>query len=267
MYREVKAAVKGALLDPRLVLGITRDGLRLRKTVPSHRVQTLVGTHHKVLTVYMAQVFKAFAVVSGRSFCNATSPNILYDKEVICDHHSTFEFNKLVSPFRGIHVCRDPRDLLVSCAHYHLKSSERWLHEVGRWGLHGSTYQGELRALNTMGERLLFELNHEGGKIVEDMFSWNYSRPEFVELRYEEMVAKGATKYVCDSLQKSGLFLTEECALLEKLFVIFSTQGVLAQRRHIRDARPLQWKQHFTPEVEQEFRKRFGSAMVKLGYA
>jgi hypothetical protein len=214
----------------------------------------------------MARIARAFAVISGQTFCRGTHPNVDYNKDVIHDTHSVIDFKEISTPFRGIHVRRDPRDLLVSSAHYHLKSSEKWLHEEGHWGLHGTTYQQELLALNTMEERLLFEIDHAGGGNIKQMASWDYSRPEFVELRYEAIVAPDGFRYFRESLDQSGLFELNECMLLEKLFRIFSTQGVLAHKRHIRNPRPSQWKESFTPAVEDRFHKRFGQALNKLGY-
>ena len=265
MYVELKAALKAAVLDPPLAFGIVKDGVSLRLSPPP-RSRTLIGTHHKVLTVYMARVFRAYAFITGQSFCRATRSPVEYDKNVILNGHSTFDFQSVTRPFRGIHIRRDPRDLLVSCVHYHLKSSELWLHREGHWGLEGSTYQHELRALRNMEERLIFELDHEGGAIIDGMSSWDYSKPEFVELRYERIVATDGIAYVRESLDQSALFDLREIMLLEKLFNIFSTLGVLANRQHIRNAKPSQWKEYFTPKVEKRFAERFGPALARLGY-
>jgi hypothetical protein len=117
-----------------------------------------------------------------------------------------------------------------------------------------------------MEERLLFELDHVGGRVIDQMMSWDYSRPEFVELRYEGIVGEGGLRYIRESLDQSALFDANECAVIVNLFKIFSTQGVLAHRQHIRNPRPSQWKEHFTPSVERRFHERFGQALEKLGY-
>jgi hypothetical protein len=117
-----------------------------------------------------------------------------------------------------------------------------------------------------MEERLIFELEHEGGAIIDSMSCWDYSKPEFVELRYERILATDGIAYVHESLHQSGLFDLREIMLLEKLFKIFSTLGVLANKRHIRNAKPSQWREFFTPKVEKRFDERFGSALAKLGY-
>jgi hypothetical protein len=266
MQAEIRAALRGALLDPLLVLAIGRVGLRVRRSQTNQSVKTVVGTHHKVLTAYMARVSRAFAVIGGRSYSRGAHPDIQYDKQVLHDEHSTFDFTQLTGPFRGIHVRRDPRDVLVSCAHYHLKSSEPWLHEEGNWGLDGSTYQQTIRALPTMEERLLFEIDHSGGRSIARMAAWDYARPEFVELRYERMIQPAGIRYIRESLDQSGHFEANECELLEKLFKVFSAHGVVAHKRHIRNPRPSQWKEYFTPAVERRFYERFGGILKKLGY-
>jgi hypothetical protein len=117
-----------------------------------------------------------------------------------------------------------------------------------------------------MEEQLIFELDHEGGAIIDAMSSWDYSKPEFVELRYERIVAPDGIAYVRASLEQSTLFDLQETMLLEKLFKIFSTLGVLAKKQHIRNAKPSQWKEYFTPKVEKRFDERFGPALARLGY-
>ena len=268
MNQETKAALKGAVLDPPLVFAILKDGLKLRMGRSSEPPKTLVGTHHKVLTVYMARVFRAFSVITGQSFsnCRPSYPHVGYDKDVIVDYHSAFEFEQVTVPYRGIHIRRDPRDVLVSCVLYHLKSTEGWLHEEGNWGFHGSTYQKELRALGSMEERLIFEMDHVGGNVMKQMVAWDYAKPEFVELTYEHIVSEEGLDYIRAELGQSKLFDEKETAVIVNLFKIFSLQGVLAKKRHIRNPTPSQWKEHFTPKVEQEFHRRFDSALVMLGY-
>ena len=98
------------------------------------------------------------------------------------------------------------------------------------------------------------------------MAAWDYGRPEFVELRYERMVEPCGIHYIRESLDQSGHFDTNECMLLEKLFKVFSAQGVVAHKRHIRNPQPSQWKEYFTPVVERRFCERFGGIVEKLGY-
>lgn len=268
MYIETKAALKGAVLDPRLTWSIARSGIRLRAGTRTKNVRTLIGTHHKVLTAYMARVFRAYSVIAGRSFCRATYPNVDYEKEVIMDYHSRFELDRISGDYRGVHIRRDPRDVLVSCVLYHLKSTESWLHEEGNWGFVGSTYQKEIRALTSMEDRLIFELDHEGGRIVDGILSWDYARPEFVELKYESVVADAGMEYIYESFSDSGLFNSTECALFVDLFRLFSArEGVLAHKKHIRNPRPSQWKEHFSSNVERRLLERYGDRMEELGYS
>jgi hypothetical protein len=34
----------------------------------------------------------------------------------------------------------------------------------------------------------------------------------------------------------------------------------------VRSGKPAQWRQHFTPELHTEFRRRFGDLAERLGY-
>ncbi len=159
--------------DPKLALRISWLNVTGRMGPPRRQPKILVGTHHKVLTVYMGRVFRTFASASCRNFSRGRHNRVDYTADILLDSHSQFDFTRLSEPYVGMHVRRDPRDVIVSCAKYHLTSQEEWLH-IPRADLSGKTYQEHLRELPTLDEQLLFELDNAGGLVVRHMLEWNY---------------------------------------------------------------------------------------------
>ena len=93
--------------------------IRLEKLLErskSSPTQILIGTHHKVLTVYFIRVFRVFAMATGRTISVGMGEDNDLSCDIVIDHHSRFPDTANTSGARGIHVTRDPRDLLISCS-------------------------------------------------------------------------------------------------------------------------------------------------------
>lgn len=234
--------------------------------MPPGKAKIVIGTHHKVLTVFLGRVFRTFAALTNRSYDRGMGKDLDYSCDVLIDHHSDFQFGLLPTGWMGLHVVRDPRDVLVSAANYHVRSTEKWLHRPeDKFG--GRTYQDMVKALPTLEARMLFELDHVVGEDISAMLAWDYGRPGMLELRYENLVGDGAAEHFAQAIGAWDL-PPEERRLLVKLFEYFSigkpgTKG----NTHIRNARAGQWAQHFTPAVTARFDALFPGAARRLGYA
>jgi hypothetical protein len=230
------------------------------------RTKILVGTHHKVLTKYLTRVFSAFAAASRRSLSSGTGDRVDYGSDILIDHHSQFDFSKVNQPFVGVHVRRDPRDLLISAARYHLTSQEKWLHEPSE-KLGGKTYQEYLRALPTLEEQLLFEIDGAGAFDIRQMLNWPYGMSGIAEWRYEDMVTyDGLQKNVKHVLAGWPLSALER-RVLSGLFLHYSVYGRGSRGyKHIRNPRPSQWKERFSERVHDRFKEVFPGALERLGY-
>ena len=148
----------------------------------------LVGTHHKTGTLWLNAVFRSICMVTHlkyRSSCRATNEEELYD---VCFHHaSRFDKPDLSQPFRGLHVIRDPRDIIVSGCFYHLRSDEAWLFEP-QDHLNGKSYKDSICQLENLDEQLLFEMEHQGRWTINQLSCWDYTNPSFLEVKYEELI-------------------------------------------------------------------------------
>lgn len=224
----------------------------------------MVGTHHKVLTVFMTRIFRDFAQATRRTISVGMADDVDYSADILFDHHSQFDFSKLGNKYIGIHFRRNPRDLLISAGFYHKRSKEPQLHipsdEFG-----GQTYQQFVNDLPSMEEVFLFELEHSAGMNINQMQNWDYNRG-FLELKYEDLVTPRGGKVFRQAISSWPLSALEK-TLLEGLFnyySIFGTGG--ANNRHIRDSRSCQFREHFGDKVQQAFDTRFANVTNKLGY-
>lgn len=253
-----------AINSPSLLAKAVPVALAARKSDDRPRQKILVGTHHKALTVFMARIFRTFATITRRSW-DVGSARLEYSRDVLIDHHSMFKFEFIEPGFVGLHIVRDPRDVLVSSMFYNRKSDETWLHwPVERFGW--LSYQQKLNSLPSDEDRLLFEIEGETGKGIRQMLDWDYERSGFTELHYDDLVGEDATRNFSCAIE--GWKLTrEEQELLVALFQYFSLDGPGKKSKHIRNATSGQWRDHFTPRVEQAFNTAFPKAAEKLGFA
>lgn len=264
MMEKVYWAGHIALNSPPLIANAVPLALAGRMKSSERRQKILIGTHHKALTVFMARVFRTFASITNRSW-DLGGGKLDYACDVLIDHHSMFNFEFIAPGFAGIHIIRDPRDVLVSSMHYHRKSEERWLHwPMERLGW--KTYQQALNALPNDEERLLFEMEGQTGIGIRRMLDWDYNRPGFTELHYEDLVGEGADQAFARAIATWQLSDAEKDLLLG-LFRYFAMGGPGKKSKHIRNAASGQWREHFTPRVAEAFDKAFPDAVDRLGFA
>ena len=174
-----------------------------------------------------------------------------------------------VSELRASHMVRDPRDIVVSGYHYHLWTKERWVHiPMEEYG--GKTYQEYLNELD-QAEGIATEIRRQSGIMFKGMAAWDYAQPEFLELRYEEVIADEETWFT--RLFRHYGFT--EAAIAESVSIAraFSFSkitgrkiGEQQQGDHLRSGRHGQWRDEFTPEHIALFKELTGDLVVRLGY-
>ena len=230
----------------------------------AHAPRPLVfSTHHKALTVLFGRMLKVMARTTGARFSEGIGSSINWSADLILDYNSDVDRCQLPH-YRGLHVVRDPRDLLVSSAFYHLRSSEPWLHKpYADFG--GMTYQEKVKSLPDMEAVMLFELDHVAGNVISDMLAWDRSHPHTAELTYEALLGEGADDYLEQKLVDAH-FDPHDTALLMRLFKNFSLGGPWMAGHHIRNPNPGQYMEHFHGPVRTKFNAKFPNALEQLGY-
>jgi hypothetical protein len=216
--------------------------------------------YHKVGTVWFGRVFAEIARQYDLRL-HAGPQAELGEADVFLEDHSRIDPDRL-PPFRGSHMIRDPRDVVVSAYFYHLRTAEPWALEPGEaWG--GLSYQAHLRGLDRSAG-LLAEIRRSAGTVIADMTAWDYRDPRFLELRYEDMLADEEAGW--RRLFDAWGFAPREAAACVKIALGFSLHRMRKTSKHIRSGQPGEWRRHFGPEHRAAFKALTGDAAVTLGY-
>lgn len=233
-----------------------------RFTLP-HKV--LIGTHHKTGSVWLYSIFSAISNEYNYTIFSGRQNELPANYDLFFQNHSLFEFDKLDTPFRGVHMIRDPRDVVISGCFYHQKSDEEWLHD-SRKDLQGRTYQEAINQLKTLDEQIHFEMEHAAKWNIEAMVAWNYSNPAFIELKYEDLIED----YDLFLFHKVFSFLGFPGSVLPNLLSIAYQNSLFSNQvktgGHIRSGKPSQWKKYFNASHRERFVEIFGEALIELGY-
>jgi hypothetical protein len=254
------------------------DFWRAKKFGEMPKKPILVGTHHKTGTVWMDLVFRAIGYFLKIPFVMLEEKSDvapLHDSPCIYFHvHSKFPKNLLDKPLRGLHLIRDPRDVVISAMHYHGKSEEPWLHEpLEKFG--GLTYQQALLASKPE-DRLLFEMQHASKETIDEMMAWNFIDSRFLNVRYEDLMTDTQLYFFRDIFRFLGFAGNAlDVALREtwrhSIFAGFEAKKTFKSRAyyeqvHIRSGAPAQWIQEFTGNEAKHFECHLGSSFAVLKY-
>jgi hypothetical protein len=222
-------------------------------------------SHHKVGTVWFKRVLEVVAKTYGLHFENVGPNKPSADTEMFV-FNNAFRFKREYLEgrrFRGSHIIRDPRDLAVSAYHYHLRTTEQWVVTPSeRWG--GTSYQDYLKSLSAH-DGLLAEIDRCARSEFKSMGEWDYKQPEFLELRYEEVMQDESSAF--ERLFRHYRFRHSVRSTSVEIARGFSLDVVGGGNdSHVRSGRPGEWRDVFEPEHTAEFKKLTGDLAVRLGY-
>ena len=225
----------------------------------------LVGTHHKTGTIWMHDVFQRIALATGRQVSVLGGRGEAAPADIYIAHHSQFPAQMLQGRIRGLHVIRDPRDIVISGLFYHRKSDEEWLHSV-RSNFGGLTYQQKLNSLDP-DDQFAFELRNAGLWTIEELLMWRYDNPSFHETRYEALITDIEGHRFETILRFLG-FDEAETRLGTQIFRDVSIFGKppKADGLHIRSGKVAQWKDFYRQRHGRLFVEIFRDCLIRLGY-
>lgn len=199
-------------------------------------------------------------------------------------------------PYRGFHVIRDPRDIMVSAYFSHLYS-----HPIRSEGGWIAEFRRQLEAAGDIERGLLLELEFNA-PILAAMAEWDYAHPQIYETRYEILITDPVAEF-CRILNFMGI-ATPRWGAPSRLGLIIDQvrrrrtgrpmplrttlplpvlQCIIAAhaferkaggrqpgeedaRHHYRKGVPGDWRTYFTPQVTTAFKKRYGDLLITLGY-
>jgi hypothetical protein len=269
MAAEIGEGPSYRLSPGRLARGARRRTTRLAKTPFASRVHRPLLVHcatGKAGSVWFREVLLAVAREYGLQFrmLRKAPGGIPPSLDLVVGTPAWFRRGDIGDRgFRGSHVIRDPRDLVVSGYEYHKVTTEAWCRTPNPRRPGGLSYQALLSALDEH-DGLMAEIDYVARRTGAEMAVWTYGQPEFLELRYEDAIA-------------------DETGTFERLFrwYGFNDRAVVvgldavdrlslkrggARPNHARCGAPGEWRARFSPAHVERFKLLTGDVVVRLVY-
>ena len=273
-----------------------------------HKMRSVLFLRHKCASMWLSAIAERACALMGLSYVyffkstrwgwnfahfyqNTTYPVLS------CANPEVEEVRQLQS-FRGVHVIRDPRDVIVSAyfshrnTHWYKPGTEAWAH------------QERLRQVSK-DEGLALEIAYSE-RYLRPLMTWDFSMPHVLELKFEEVTAR-PYESVLQMFAFLGLLDEEEWPWWQQLIdtprfvwnrltrrwggfgrwprhripaekllgIVHALQFARLARRpkgqedptsHYRKGQPGDWRNHFTEEHVALFKERYPGLLVRLGY-
>ena len=126
------------------------------------------------------------------------------------------KFVKELDDFLGFHVIRDPRDIVVSAYFSHLHS-----HPTKGWPALAE-HRAKLQKVSKE-EGLFLEMDFRQGEF-EVLYNWNYSQPNVLELKMEDVIISPYDKIV-EALSHLGIVETSSSAKRRLVYLITASMN------------------------------------------
>lgn len=200
--------------------------------------------------------------------------------KIISVNNVPIDFDRLID-YKGTHLIRDPRDLLVSGYRYHLWCEEPWVRVPMDKGLIKVLQIDDLNIKilkNESYQSLLGRVDKEIGLWLEynwrqphfkQMESWNYSNPNILELKYEELFNNEVA--VFERIFKFIGFQPEQIKNSIKYveqysFAKLKKEGGTGKNKHARYGKSEQWKEELPSSLVHIFKSNQSTLLEKLEY-
>ena len=225
----------------------------------------LVGTHHKTGTVWLLHIFKQICRELGLRFEHGHGLDMPHACDVYLSYDSCFQWTGSPRPCKGVHLIRDPRDVLVSACFYHARSQEAWLH-VKQDEFGGLTYQEKINSFVSLDDKISFEMEHAFLKNLQEMVKWDYQNPDFLEIKYEQLINDENLLLFHKMFTFLGFpgRVIPTCLRVAHDKSLFS--GKVGISNHIRSGKVQDWDRYLNNFHKKRFLELFGDALVRLGY-
>jgi hypothetical protein len=240
--------------------------------------------YHKVGTVWFSRILEAVGrryrikVERGERVLRNRVSAPSEGTGIFIDPHSRVE-RETLPEFRGSHMVRDPRDMVISGYFYHVWTTEKWAHVPGRmdekewcrpeWK--GRTYHDILNSLDQE-EGLATEIERASSGVFHRMNAWDYEDERFWEMKYRDVIADEDAAFAAMFTHYgfSPGAVERGVAIARRFSFKNVTKRDVGEKSgtksHLRSGRPGEWQEYFTEEHRRLFESRNPGLLVKLGY-
>lgn len=226
-----------------------------------------VATHHKVMTTYFNAVLKLLGfglkLPYQRVHIEHPSPAV----RMVLSMHGKLNLPRL-RPYRGVHIMRDPRDMIVSGYHYHKWTHEEWVHRPDDQGV---SYQQKLNRVENH-DGLFMEIDHFIFFYRETLENWDMNDPDILEVSYDDLMGDQRNTVYDDIFKHLG-FKNADLNLAGDLMRLFEaksrtgrTSDGIAAQSHVRSGKSGQWKAELSANHIAYIERELGPVLRKFGY-
>lgn len=222
--------------------------------------------HHRCASTWILLVLKSVCDHMGINIKKFTELNdddlrtigFIADTNAEINHIHTFR------PYRGFHVIRDPRDIVVSAYFSH-----RYSHPIGEW----LKEQRELLNQVDLEDGIRHSIDFRSNQFNR-MGQWNYQMPKIYETKFEIL-----TSDPYDEFSRIFHFLglmpqRLNSRILEEILHHHSFERLAEGRKrgqenhqhHYRKGIHGDWAQYFSEENREYFKRNYGQLLIDLGY-
>lgn len=173
---------------------------------------------------------------------------------------------RLYNQLKNDRVSADEKRLVMNST-YDAATSNNVVPFESPYALNGKTYREFLQTLNSTSDKLLFEMRTYSRGVINDMLNFPTDKRFFL-IKLEDI----SRDQQMTSLTECLIHLGYEGAELIKALEIASNNclwkiGKENTKGHATTGMSDEWREHFSGEVEKEYRKLFGFAEEVLGYS
>ena len=240
--------------------------------------------HHRCGSTWFQGILKTVAKEYGLPFIQEDQSKIENYPCVFYQDHSHVDLTQLEN-YRGSHMIRDPRDVVVSGYYYHLWTEEKWantpIRELGPnialyWPLlpigkiKDMSYRGYLNSVDRE-EGILAETKRASSTDIKDMVEWDYTNEKILELKYEAIIEdeERAFERLFEHYGFHTRAVKRSLAIARRHSFKKKTRrniGEIKNKSHLRSGRSKQWENEFSEMHKEYFKKLHGADLIKLGY-
>ncbi|NNG00372.1 MAG: hypothetical protein HKM93_13380 [Desulfobacteraceae bacterium] len=247
--------------------------------------------HHRVGTAWFTRIMNAVAMKYYLPFVKRDridkSPLLPGAPFIYLDTHSLLDVSEITS-FRGTHIIRDPRDIVISGYYYHLWTDEEWanmkfstllkekpmlksrLASLPLDAIMDMSYKEYLNKLPKE-EGLLVEIKRASLGPIQIMTDWDYDNPNFLEIKYEDLLLDQEKTFrkifFHYGFKSEAIDISTEIALSYSFKKITGRSiGEVGKKSHLRSGKVNQWEEEFSQSHIDLFKELHGSDLIKLGY-
>lgn len=234
---------------------------------PDAPIRMLVGTFHKTGTILMRTIMRRVSAACGLTFWAPGPAPLPANWNVLFHVNSNFPRDIVEKRYPTAIVVRDPRDVVISAAHYHCTQAtpgDAWLH-VPDPKLGGETYGQRISALPTDDDRYIFEMQNKSADTISRMLRFPRKLPNVLVMRFEDLVVD--SELTAYRRMFTWLGLPQDC--MSKALDIARANSIFAgggRTTHVRSGRPEEWRTKFSPRVLAAFNESFPGVAEELGY-